>query len=59
MAKNEQGGEVGYNTYTAPNIGYPGYDPSYNYDYIYKKIINNINNLPKYAELDATSDEKS
>ena len=35
------------------------YDPTYKYDYIYKKIIHNIKFLSKHTELDQTGDKTS
>ena len=47
------------NNDVAPKKGEEGYDPCYKYDYIYKVIVHNINELSKRAELDITGDETS
>ena len=41
----------------SPKKGAAGYDPAYNYDYIYKSLITNTNQMTEYAELDLCGDE--
>jgi hypothetical protein len=41
----------------APKKDADGYDPSYKYDYIYKCLIRNINEMTQFAELDLCGDE--
>ena len=47
------------NNDVCPKRGEEGYDPMYKYDYIYKCIIHNLNELSKRAELDLMGDETS
>ena len=47
------------NNSTAPKKGEEGYNPTYNYDYIFKTIIYNNNLLSKRGELDSTGDRTS
>ena len=42
---------------SVPKRGDYDFDPTYKYYYIFKCIINNVNYVTKYAELDATIDE--
>jgi hypothetical protein len=41
----------------APKKGEEGYDPGYKFDYIFKCIVNNINELSYSADLDLCGDE--
>jgi hypothetical protein len=41
----------------APKRDVDGYDPSYKYDFIYKCLIRNINEMTQFAELDLCDDE--
>ncbi len=45
------------NNDSVPKRGDYNFDPTYKYDYIFKCIINNVNYVTKYAELDATIDK--
>ena len=42
---------------TAPRRGQEGYNPAYKYDYIFRYIIENLNAITKYADLDLCGDE--
>ena len=42
---------------TAPKKGEEGYDPAYKFDYIFKCVINNVNELSYSADLDLCGDE--
>jgi hypothetical protein len=41
----------------SPKKGKPGYDPAYKYDYIYKSLVRNINEMTQFANLDLCVDE--
>jgi hypothetical protein len=41
----------------SPKRGKPGYDPAYKYDYIYKCLIRNVNEMTQSADLDLCGDE--
>ena len=45
------------NNDTAPKRGEDKYDPAYKFDLIFKVIVNNVNNITKYASLDLCGDE--
>ena len=42
---------------TAPKKGNEGYNPGYKFDYIFKCVINNVNELSHSADLDLCGDE--
>ena len=41
----------------SPKKDQPGYDPAYKYDYIYKVLIHNVNEITETADLDLCGDE--
>jgi len=43
----------------SPGRADEGYDPAYKFDLIYSTMVNNINTLTKYADLDVCMDETS
>ncbi|KAL7528119.1 hypothetical protein ACHAXR_005384 [Thalassiosira sp. AJA248-18] len=47
------------NNLAAPKRGQEGYDPCSKYDFIFKTVVHNMNNLTKQAEKDAALDEST